>query len=251
MNYVNSSRLTAIIQIDKNDERKLAVVPLNQYIDSNHPASINSKNPTEVDIKLNTSFSNIVNDYLDNTAPSSSNDEVNNTQIYIVQNYYELLNYLTYILQVEYGYSQLHDSSFTDIYNYLDSLNDGEKTFYSDYTSAHTFSSASETRLVGTEINNYQGYVGTKVGSNGIELTGTPIKDDNGITTDAFLYFESKKDSDHWAPTGSLNYNFLKKYILAFGQPDKKEPESAEPAANSFLKILPNKNPTNIKEESN
>jgi hypothetical protein len=37
---------------------------------------------------------------------------------------------------------------------------------------------------------------------------------------------------------------------LAFGQPDKKEAQVSEQVANSFLKILPNKNPTNTKEDS-
>jgi hypothetical protein len=38
---------------------------------------------------------------------------------------------------------------------------------------------------------------------------------------------------------------------LAFGQPDKKDATADTYATNSFLKIVPNKNPTNTKEDSN
>jgi hypothetical protein len=69
--------------------------------------------------------------------------------------------------------------------------------------------------------------------------------------TDAPLYFESDMTDETWKPSGNITYSFLNKYILAFGQPDKMDAQSGEEVANSFLKILPNKNPTNTKEDSN
>jgi hypothetical protein len=112
---MNSSRLTVIVQNAK--EKKFSILPLKNYIDTNH-ISINSSNPTEVDIKLKASFDNIVEANFDTTTDTNgTNADENNNQIYIVQNYYELLNYLTFILQV--GASQSDGSNeFTDVYNY-------------------------------------------------------------------------------------------------------------------------------------
>jgi SecD/SecF fusion protein len=63
----------------------------------------------------------------------------------------------------------------------------------------------------------------------------------------------SKYENSNWSdPSTTVNYSFLNQYILAFGQADKKTPASdADIPANSFLKIIPNKNPTNTKEDSN
>jgi hypothetical protein len=143
---MNSSRLTAVIQKDNAGKQEIAVVPLNQYIDNTHPASINSKNPTEVDIKLNTSFQEIVKDTFDSTE-SGSNDE-NNSQIYIVQNYYELLNYLTFILQVEASFDKsLHTTD--EIYQYFKENDNGERKFYEKYAGDHSITAQPEQAILG------------------------------------------------------------------------------------------------------
>jgi hypothetical protein len=45
-------------------------------------------------------------------------------------------------------------------------------------------------------MSGYDGYYGTDISDGGISFTGTDKKVD-GVTTDAFLYFESKKGSDN------------------------------------------------------
>jgi hypothetical protein len=155
MNYMNSSRLTAIIQKDNNSEHKIAVIPLNQYIDNTHPASINGKLPTEVDIKLNTSFEDIVDGCFDDTPATGTNeDSTNNSQIYIVQNYYELLNYLTFVLQAEAGYKS-GNTTFTEIYRYFGNTDNGESKFYDDYSSDHSFSKPENAKLGNSQLSEY------------------------------------------------------------------------------------------------
>ncbi|MDR0674684.1 MAG: hypothetical protein LBF36_00210 [Mycoplasmataceae bacterium] len=255
MNYMNSSRLTAIIQKDNNSEHKIAVIPLNQYIDNTHPASINGKLPTEVDIKLNTSFEDIVDGCFDDTPATGTNeDSTNNSQIYIVQNYYELLNYLTFVLQAEAGYKS-GNTTFTEIYRYFGNTDNGESKFYDDYSSDHSFSKPENAKLGNSQLSEY-GSVYYNVDNNAdkLEIQESSVNNSStwNTTNDAPLYFESKKDDNNqWSPTGNINYNFLNKWILAFGQPDKKAAQSGEEVANSFLKIIPNKNPTNTKEDSN
>jgi hypothetical protein len=110
---MNSSRLTALIQENKGGTQKIGVIPLEDYIDTNRPINVNSNDPTQVDIKLKKSFKTIVDECLNED--STTNDDANNSQIYIVQNYYELLNYLTFILQVGSQFDKGSASEFTDI----------------------------------------------------------------------------------------------------------------------------------------
>jgi hypothetical protein len=143
MNYQDSSRLTALIQVSTGTEHKLAVIPLNQYIDNNQAPKVNSKNPLEVDVRLNASFETIVDSYLDNTGASSSNDDsTKETQIFIIQNYYGLLNYLTFILQdyYIYGASDRADPNLNDaidVRNYLENSGTSEKAFSDKYKADH------------------------------------------------------------------------------------------------------------------
>jgi hypothetical protein len=256
MNNVFSSRLTAIIQNNNDTTKQFSVVPLNQYIDSATPAKINSKNPQEVQIKLNTSLENIV-DVLDNT----SNDK-NHSEIYIVQNYDQLINYLTYILQFEYNFknpgSQSTDTKkqFSDVNDYIKNNGNGEDSFYNDYNTNSPITSTSQTVL--QNINTISNYGYNQVTNSGGKLTidDTSYNNDVNLNTDALLYLTSKiksaSDKEWDDPTTTTNYNFLKKYVIACGQADKKTPSSeSDISASSFLKIIPDKDPTNTKELSN
>jgi hypothetical protein len=202
MDYVNSSRLTAIVQVDKGTNRQFAVIPLNQYFSSK--PKVNSKNPLEVDVKLNTSFSNIVDQYFDTTTSSTAgvnDDATNNSQIYIVQNYYELLNYLTYLIQTNVDASITgSNAESVSVFNYLKQNFNGENTFVDAYDKDHNIKTNDNALLTDSEFNKGDnGYHYYQVSDNGNVLIVNGDAADEGANnffTDAPLYFESKRNDD-------------------------------------------------------